>query len=481
MSARTPSSTSSRRHSKSAGTAVQGRQNDPQGNGISRPSGRATPPQRGHAAGGPGGAENASEGAPLVHIRDRLPPPCAPNDLREIVDQETGEILVVRRGHDCSFQIVLTPAKRRARRHVRKAMARKHTSPKHRLHACCRVPLAHAHEIEVWKRLGVPYGAHFKGLMTCGNVWLCAVCEAKISERRQAELQTAIALAEAEGLQVWLATYTFSHGRFDVLKDSLHKLAEARKRLKAGQPYERIRRDFGIVGTVQAFEITHGPRHGWHPHIHELIFVRGDADLAEFKERMFERWRLGCLRAGLGEPSRRHGFDVRDGKAAAGYVAKGIGSENWGLAHEMTKANAKVGRGGNRSPAQLLDCCADPDSSPEHVKEAERLWVEYAEATKGRRQLVWSKGLKDRFAIADKSDEEVAAEAEEDSYLLAIIPLDAWRVIVKFDLQATVLNIADEAGPGAEAAIFALVEAYRPFMAGVNPSHCAVEVCSFLE
>ena len=39
--------------------------------------------------------------------------------------------------------------------------------------------------------------AYYCGLETCGNVWLCPVCSAKIHHRRAAELREALATWEA--------------------------------------------------------------------------------------------------------------------------------------------------------------------------------------------------------------------------------------------------------------------------------------------
>jgi len=82
----------------------------------------------------------------------------------------------------------------------------------------------------------------------------------------------------------------------------------------------------------------------------------------------------------------------------------------------------------------------DPGATQAHQKRAEGLFREYAEATKGRRQLSWSPGLKKRYAIADMNDEELCAQVEEDSVLIAQIPLDAWRAIRLQKMQAHILN-----------------------------------------
>lgn len=400
----------------------------------------------------------------MVHIRNSLPA-SAGAGCSEVIDSETGEILLVRRGHDCSLQLAPTPGAARTRKYFRLSVARTLLGTGHRVNACHRVPVKHAEAVEVWRKRSdgeCQCGAHFKGVMVCGSVWLCGVCGSKISERRRVELETAVALWKAEGGTVWLVTYTFSHGRHDVLGETLDKLAKARRSMKSGRIYERIKDDFGMIGTVQAFEITHGLAHGWHPHIHELVFLRSGCDMVEFRQRIYDKWRKACIRAGLGEPSFEHGLDVRGGEAAARYVSKGVST--WGIEQEMTKGHIKDGRGKNRSPGQLLDCAGDPAADKAHRDEAARLWLDYAKAMKGKQQLRWTPGLKSRFAVADLTDEEIAAQVEDDAVLLARISLNDWHVIARHNLQATVLTLAEEGGADA---IENLITAYRGMTKGI--------------
>ncbi len=429
--------------------------NAPTSAGETRERAKNAPAATGRDTPARAGRGEAPAGRPLVPIRNS-PPASVGAGLRSVVDSETGEILLVRQGHDCGLVVVASPGEARARRFYRLEIARGLLGTGHRVNVCHRVPAKGVDAVEVWRKLpdgDCQCGAHYKGVMVCGAVWLCAVCGSKISERRRAELETAIALWKAEGGEVLLVTYTFSHGRHDVLGETLDKLARARRRMKQGKVYDAIRQDFGMIGTVQAFEITHGPAHGWHPHIHELAFLRSGADRVDLRQRLYEKWRRACVRSGLGEPSWEHGLDVRGGEEAARYVSKG-----WGLEQEMTKGHIKDGRGKNRSPGQLLECSADPLADPAHRAEARRLWLDYAAAMKGKQQLRWTPGLKARFAVPDLTDEELAAQVEEDAILLARISLVDWHVIARHRLQASVLALAEAGGADA---IDALLAAHR--------------------
>lgn len=374
--------------------------------------------------------------------------------LREIVDSGTGEVFYARQGHDCSLVVVRSPAEKRVLRYERKAAAVAVLGKRHRVAACHTHPVKGASSVDVWAKQGIPLPGHFKGLQTCALPWLCSVCAPKIAERRSAEIESAMMVCKAQGGQVLMPTFTVPHGRKDSLVDTLDLIKKALRSMGQSRRYREMQDRLGVQGRIIATEITHGEANGWHPHFHELwFFDRAGIDLAQLELDLFRMWRAACLKFGLGEPSRKHGVVVQDGSRAAQYVAK-MSDKEWSLADEIAKASSKSGRKGSRSAWQLLDWMIDPEATPVHQKRAEALFREYAEATKGRRQLVWSPGLKKRYAIVEMDDEELCAQVEEDSVLVAQIPLEAWRAIRLQKMQAHILNAVQY---GAEA-VGALVD-----------------------
>jgi hypothetical protein len=111
-------------------------------------------------------------------------------------------------------------------------------------------------------------------------------------------------------------------------------------------------------------------------------------------------------------------FHLQNGDAVSAYISKHGRDEKdraaatearpaWGIAEEMTLARTKRGKtGGSRSPWQILRDAHGGDD------DAKNLWREYALTMQGRRQQVWSNGLKDAIGLNDVEDEE-AAEGEE--------------------------------------------------------------------
>lgn len=341
------------------------------------------------------------------------------------VDPETGEILGVARD----------AAGSRFERFALQAAARR-LLPESRTAKCLRLR-AKGREIQVLKSREHK-SCSYKGLQTCGSVWGCPVCAAKISERRRVELQAAIALHQAQGGHVLLATYTTPHYLGDDLALVLAGQAKALNYLNTDRASRKVFDDMACIGQVRALEVTHGRKrainNGWHPHYHVLLFVASGLDLAALQVRLFDRWVSACLKAGLKAPSAAHGVRLDDGSKAAAYASK------WGLESEMTKGHIKKARDGETPFDFLRAYLADGD------KQAGALFAEFAKVFKGKRQLHWSAGLKKRFAIGEMTDEELANKQDDQAVLLGSISLEQWRAILRHEGRAIVLELAEKQG-----------------------------------
>ena len=386
-----------------------------------------------------GSLGTTAESGAVQGVQKPLKPAWA-KGLHEFTDSGTGEICYAKRKHDCSLVLVRSPAEKRVLRYERKSAAVAILGRRHRIAACHANPVKGATSVDVWAKQGVVLPGHFQGLQTCALPWLCSVCAPKIAERRASEIEGAMTVCKAQGGQVLMPTFTAPHSRLDRLADTLDAIKEALRTMGRSRRYRQLQDSLGVQGRIIATEVTHGEANGWHPHFHELwFFDRAGVDVAALELDLYRMWRAACLKCGLGEPSRRHGVVVQDGSRAAQYVSK-MGNKEWTLSDEIAKASAKSGRQGSRSAWELLDCFVDPEATPQHQKRAAGLFREYAEATKGKRQLTWSPGLKKLYAVVELNDEELCAQVEEDSFLVAQIPLDAWRAIRLQKMQAHILN-----------------------------------------
>ena len=362
------------------------------------------------------------------------------------VDPETGEIT----GGD----LPVDPMATRVQRFILQAAARS-LFPKSRLDKCLRLRCSHQ-DVQVWKSTEHKT-THYKGLQTCGSVWRCPVCSAKIAERRRGEILLAMDAHKAAGGCVNLLTLTCPHQAKDNLADLLAKQAKALHAFWSDRVVKGILADMGTIGQIRALEVTHGrlspQNNGWHPHYHVMMFQGSGVDLARFDQaqmtdwqvRLYLRWAARCVAAGLGEPSYAHGLKLDDGSKAAKYVAK------WGLEDELTKGHTKKALHGETPFDFLRSIVADKAD-----KQAAALFVEFAKTFEGKRQLHWSKGLKKRFLVADKTDEALAAETDDKARLLGMITLDEWRDVLAVEGRSVVLQLA--ACGGWEAVAVYLVE-----------------------
>jgi len=267
--------------------------------------------------------------------------------------------------------------------------------------------------------------ARIGGVTTCGMVWTCPVCCAKIAEQRRLELSRAMARHIAAGGGAYLLTFTFPHDKADQLADLLKRLDKARQRFQNSRTWKGWKEEAQRVGGVTSLETSYG-HNGHHPHLHMLAFTKRQAfseglnadpsgDLMSPVILELQSLWVGFLqRVGLCDRSQitdamRHGLNVRGGDKAAEYIAKYGRDERWGQSAELTRQHAKIaaGRGPNTwhyTPFQLLQLVRDGHA------EFVPAWQEYVDAFAGKRMLTWSPGLKDHFGVRDITDEDLAAE-----------------------------------------------------------------------
>lgn len=305
--------------------------------------------------------------------------------------------------------------------------------PSERVSLCLRRPIPGRQLVDVFYAPATQ-SAHYGGLQVCGSVWQCSVCSSKITERRRVELSA--------GLSAWpgrsiLCTFTLQHNLSELLPVVLAALLKSYDRLRSGRWWVDFSSSHSISGSVRSLEVTHGSS-GWHPHLHVLMLLSEELRLIPFENALKERWLYLLSKSGR-YASWGAGVDVRFSDAdIAGYLAKLGRQSDWTVAHEVAKAPTKVGRGSGRSPLQLLaDFLAGDELSG-------ALWRDYALAFKGKKQLVWSRGLRARLGLVEveKSDEELAEEQEEIAILLAQLTLSQWRVVLGNDARGELLELA---------------------------------------
>ena len=262
----------------------------------------------------------------------------------------------------------------------------------------------------------------FGGLMSCGSVWECPVCASKITEVRRNELKEATSRWEEKNNSVLLLTLTTPHYRRDTCRKVTDGLNDATRRFYNGRKFKQVAQNMGLAGRIKTLEVTYG-ENGWHSHTHTLLFIQGkitEKEIKNIQQALLSQWQAACFSAGVPVPN-EHGLDLVAGNKAAAYVSK------WGLEEEMTKGHLKKGKKeGHVSPFGLLDLYEEGD------EKAGELFVEYCETFKGKRQLSWTRGLREKMGLGqEKTDQEISEQPEEKSELFISITSHVWSKVIR--------------------------------------------------
>jgi len=238
----------------------------------------------------------------------------------------------------------------------------------------------------------------FAGLETCGSVWGCPCCAARIYAERSGEVTLFAETWRAAGGYTYMASFTLRHGIGDDLERTRTGLANAWRRFWQGRSAKEQREGWSIRHWVRAVEVTFSFDNGWHPHIHVLFAT--DRVLTEQDEREMALAWQECVRRELGpenEPTLSHGVKLTVSTNAS-YLEK-LGLEIAQIASKTPKLP------GHRTPWQIGQNAAEGDAK------SVQLWRHYVAAMKGARQLTWSVGTKQAFHIKHATDEDIANDA----------------------------------------------------------------------
>jgi hypothetical protein len=289
---------------------------------------------------------------------------------------------------------------------------------------------------------------YYRGLVTCGSVTACPCCAARVRQARAEEIEAALRQHLGHGGGAAFVTLTLPHDAAVPLRGLWTAISSTWRGLMSGRHRQGLR-DLGVVGTIRAVDVTHG-RHGWHPHLHVLLFLEAPAEIEELQalhRYLRERWSRRVVALGFREPGLYRGvrlLPVSAGDDVGGYLTK-VGEadephQTPGL--ELARTDRKAGRAwGSRSPFAIL-----ADHHRHRRVSDRRLWEEWMLVSKGRRTLEWSRGLRAELLAEapERTDEEIATETDPGTPVLLLAPV-VWGQVIVGGLTVAVL-VAAEAG-----------------------------------
>lgn len=300
-----------------------------------------------------------------------------------------------------------------------------------RCRSCGRVPVGQGVTLRLSNGI-----AGFSGLETCGSVWSCPTCAAKILVRRAFEIGAVLGQAQAQGHALAFATFTMRHHRGQPLEDLWRAAGKAWSKATSGKCWKVDVDLFEVGGWVRVWEVTHG-RNGWHVHVHLVLILAGDVKATELDTLcgpMFGRWSRALQREGLEAPLlRAQDWHLIGGDSdeVAHYLTKFAGSTVAGadaLGLELTHVQA----GRSRSSLKTSPVWSLLDEVGRSTAGLGR-WHEWERGSKGKRQVGWMAGTRERFGLpeAERTDEEIAQEeagTQDDDLIL--LSRAGWSMLV---------------------------------------------------
>lgn len=289
------------------------------------------------------------------------------------------------------------------------------------------------------------------GLQHCGSVWADPVCAGRILVHRALEIGEVLGEAVRQGYVLAFLTFTLRHHLGQRLSDVWDGARSSWQAAISGK-YWQAAKATGVVGWVRVWEVTYGSN-GWHPHAHVVMVLKPAAGrlLDQIAGGMYRRWDAAARKLGFDTVRAAQDWHLVHGPNSAdevgAYLAKlaNTPDEGAGLGLELTHTlpGRSAAATATRPPWGILDHLVLTGEA-----EAHELWHEWEAGSKGKRQIGWSKGLRERFVNeVELTDDEIVAQ-ELGTHQHDVLKLDTstFRELVK--VRGRSLELVDALGRG---------------------------------
>ncbi len=260
-----------------------------------------------------------------------------------------------------------------------------------------------------------------------------------------------LASALGEGRALVFVTLTMRHHQAQALAGLWDGAGAGWKRAITGRAW--VAASEMVDGWARVWEVTYGAN-GWHVHVHAVLIVEQFEGWQSVAEGMYERWSAGLVSKGFEAPLLvGQDWHLVQGENAAdelaGYLTKLAEDPGFALGGELAYSAPGRARGGLKTqpPFALLARLEETGEL-----EALTLWHEWEAASKGKRQIGYSRGLRERYEVEDVDDQAIVDEelgTEEDD--LVAWTREGWRALVQ--VPARMSRLLDLAETGGQAAV----------------------------
>lgn len=279
--------------------------------------------------------------------------------------------------------------------------------------------------------------ASIGNVQTCGCIWSCPVCAARVSLEKARYVEKAMAWAEHSKLIPVMVTLTASHHAGMKLADFKYSFKSAYQLFTNRRKWREFKEKIGVLHHITNTEITYGDN-GWHYHKHMLLFLDKSVIASTITDEtlhdMLSADWLDCLEKrgllgleGIALKATTHG------NIGEKYLTKlGIEASPGQLQYELTGQENKQGS------TNIWDILRFSYYGDERMS---RLYIEYVQAMTGENFLTCSHGLKDLLDEFEFELSETENEAEERMKIVALIHPQHWFVVKKAKIYHDVLDI----------------------------------------
>ena len=232
------------------------------------------------------------------------------------------------------------------------------------------------------------------GVRPCKHSWACPECTAREMSNYSKRIAAGIDALYKKDLVPFMMTLTVFHTiqqdcetSYNILRKAwelMDKQKTWRRKKKDGSYYvnagawSQFYNEFNCKHTVKTLEITYG-KHGWHPHIHMLVWVHKSKlqEVAKWEPKLQKLWEQCEDRAAkqiIGSQTNEYQIrkfliskPTRDDYEHQGlYISKENNGKikawssafylcGWGGNNELTGLNLKQAHGTNMTPFQMLE------------------------------------------------------------------------------------------------------------------------------
>lgn len=270
----------------------------------------------------------------------------------------------------------------------------------------------------------------------CENAWCCPVCAARLGQQYAAEIKSIMKRLQPTH-RVFMLTYTARHDRFMTLADFAGAFKQAQRQLKSGKGWQDLKAAYGIEHSIKSDECTYGGN-GWHYHVHELVFIRRDAEKKHFAAAnaqavLGKRWLKMLAKFGL---SAEFEISLKATEAHAEisqYINKIGEITPTDTASEIARHDTKKAAG-NRTIMHLLhDAWFNDDLM------ARERWLEFLKWSHRKKRISFSDSLKN---LRDENNQGDTEKIEPQTLLL--LDPEELRFLWRAGAVGSLIQIASE-------------------------------------